>query len=80
MEGHKAWVKRGIEDGVFLLVGSLEPDLGGAIVAGNTSLSELRSRVKDDPFVAENIVGAEILQVSPSKVIPQLQFLLKEEL
>ena len=33
MEGHKQWVKRGFDDGVFLLAGSLEPGLGGGIVA-----------------------------------------------
>jgi hypothetical protein len=29
MEGHKAWIKRGFDDGVFLLVGSLQPNQGG---------------------------------------------------
>ena len=29
MEGHQAWIKRGFDDGVFLLVGSLQPNLGG---------------------------------------------------
>ena len=29
MEGHKAWIKRGFDDGVFLLVGSLQPNSGG---------------------------------------------------
>ena len=33
MEGHNAWIKRGFDDGVFLLVGNLEPKLGGGIVA-----------------------------------------------
>ena len=33
MEAHKRWVKRGFDDGVFLLVGSLEPNGGGGIVA-----------------------------------------------
>ena len=35
MDGHKQWVKRGFDDGVFFLVGSLEPDLGGGIMAHN---------------------------------------------
>ena len=58
MEGHKAWIKRGFDDGVFLLVGSLQPNLGGGIVAHNTSLSDLKHRVDEDPFVAESIVSA----------------------
>jgi uncharacterized protein YciI len=76
MEGHKEWIKRGFDDGVFLLVGSLQPNLGGGIVAHNTSLSDLESRVNDDPFVAENIVTAEILEIAPSKTDERLQFLL----
>ena len=76
MEGHKEWIKRGFDDGVFLLVGSLQPNSGGGIVAHNTSLSDLQSRVKDDPFVAENVVTAEILEIEPSRVDERLKFLL----
>ena len=76
MEGHKEWIERGFDDGVFLLAGSLLPNLGGGIVAHNTSLSDLQNRVNDDPFVAENIVSAEILEIAPSRTDERLEFLL----
>ena len=76
MEGHNAWIKRGFDDGVFLLVGSLQPNLGGGVVAHNTSLSELQYRVNQDPFVAENVVSAEIFEIAPVKADDRLQFLL----
>lgn len=76
LEGHKAWVKRGFDDGVFLLVGSLEPGLGGGILAHNTSLADLQGRVNDDPFVAENVVKAEIFELDPDKADARLQFLI----
>jgi len=76
MEGHRQWIKRGFDDGVFLLVGSLKPNSGGGIVAHGTSLSDLQSRVNDDPFVAENVVSAEILEIAPSRTDERLQFLL----
>jgi len=76
MEGHKEWIKRGFDDGVFLLVGSLQPNLGGGIVAHNTSLPDLQSRVNDDPFVVENVVSTEILEITPSRADPRLNFLL----
>jgi uncharacterized protein YciI len=76
VEGHKEWIKRGFDDGVFLLVGSLQPNLGGGIVAHNTSLPDLQSRVNDDPFVAENVVRAEILEIAPSKTDERLKFML----
>jgi uncharacterized protein YciI len=76
VEGHKEWIKRGFDDRVFLLVGNLQPNLGGAIVVHNTSLADLQSRVNDDPFVVENVVSAEILEIAPSRTDERLEFLL----
>lgn len=76
MAGHNEWIKRGFNDGVFLLVGSLQPNLGGGIVAHNISLPDLQRRVNSDPFVAENVVSAEILEITPSKTDERLKFLL----
>jgi uncharacterized protein YciI len=75
MDGHKEWVKRGFDDGVFLLVGNLQPNQGGGIVAHNTSLSDLQTRVNDDPFVAEDVVSAEIIEIAPSQTDGRLEFL-----
>ena len=75
MDGHKAWIKRGFDEGVFLLAGSLEPGLGGGILAHNTSLAELQSRVNEDPFVAKDVVKAEIFELDPGKADERLQFL-----
>jgi len=76
MEGHNEWIMRGFDDGVFLLVGSLQPELGGGIVVHNTSLEDLQIRVSGDPFVAENVVSAEILEITPAKSDERLHFLL----
>ena len=76
MEGHNAWIKRGFDDGVFVLVGSLQPNLGGGIVAHNVSLDTLQERINSDPFVAENVVTADILEITPAKVDQRLNFLL----
>ncbi|MCW5558109.1 MAG: hypothetical protein KIT22_09810 [Verrucomicrobiae bacterium] len=76
LEGHKTWIQRGFDDGVFLLAGSLESGLGGGILAHQTSLSDLQSRVNDDPFVAEDVVKAEILELDPGRAEERLQFLL----
>ena len=75
MEGHNAWIKQGFEDGVFLLIGSIEPGLGGSVVAHNTSLAELENRVNTDPFVTEDIVRSEIIEISPKKAEERLNFL-----
>jgi uncharacterized protein YciI len=75
MDGHKAWLARGFDDGVFLLAGSLQPGLGGGILAHKTSFEELQNRVSDDPFVAEKVVSAEILEIAPSRADDRLAFL-----
>jgi uncharacterized protein YciI len=75
MEGHNEWIKSGFDEGVFLLVGSLQPGLGGGIIVHNTSLNELETMVNDDPFVAQNIVRAQILEISPANADERLQFL-----
>ncbi|GAB4391556.1 MAG: YciI family protein [Kiloniellaceae bacterium] len=80
MEGHKAWLQRGFDDGVFLLSGSLQPNGketgGGGIVAHNTSRADLERRVAADPFVAEGVVTAEITEIAPSRADARLDFLL----
>jgi uncharacterized protein YciI len=76
MDAHNAWLKRGFEDGVFLLAGSLQPKLGGAILAHQTTVEQLRTRVFADPFVEADVVAAEILEVSPSKVAESMAFLM----
>ncbi len=76
MEGHNEWIRRGFDDGVFVVVGTLQPSLGGGIVAHNTSLEDLQNRMNDDPFVVENVVSAEIFEITPSQTDERLKFLL----
>ena len=76
MDGHNEWIKRGFDDGVFLLVGRLQPNLGGGILAHNTSLADLQARVNDDPFVAQDVVSPEIVEITPARSDERLRFLL----
>ena len=76
MDGHNQWIKRGFDDQVFLVVGSLQPNQGGAILAHNTTMADLDARVQQDPFVAEGIVSAEIMEIMPAKADERLRFLL----
>jgi uncharacterized protein YciI len=76
MAAHNEWVSQGIAEGVFLLVGSLEPRAGGAVLAHGTTRANLEDRVRKDPFVANDVVSAEVLEVSCSKSEPLLAFLL----
>lgn len=75
MDGHNAWLKRGFDDGVFLVAGSLQSNAGGGIVAHATSLEDLQARVNEDPFVANDVVSSEILEMTPRRADERLQFL-----
>ena len=77
MQGHNAWIKRGLDDGKFLLVGSLQPSQGGALLVHGLSLPEVQARVADDPFVEQGVVNAEVLEITPGRADPRLAFLLQ---
>ena len=70
-----AWIKSCF--GVFLLAGSLQPDLGGGIVVHNISLEDIQSRVNNDPCVAEKVITAEIPEIKPVKTDERFSFLLE---
>lgn len=74
MEAHNAWIKRGFENGVFLLTGSIQPNAGGAIFAHNTSRDDLEARVQADPFVSEGVVVPDILEIVPGRTDDRLAF------
>jgi uncharacterized protein YciI len=76
MQGHKDWIKRGFDKSLFLIVGSLKLNMGGCLIAHNTSLEKLQQYVNEDPFVVRNIVTAEVLEVSANQVDKRLNFLL----
>jgi len=76
MDSHNKWINQGFDDDVFLMVGSLKDGSGGSVMAHNTTIDELESRVNNDPFVAENIVAPEIIEITPAKCNTRLNFLL----
>ncbi len=75
MAAHNDWIQRGFDEGVFLVVGSLQPQLGGMVLAHATTRETLEVRVASDPFVQHDVVAAEILEVSPSRMDARLAFL-----
>ncbi|MDA0708265.1 MAG: hypothetical protein O2963_04215 [Proteobacteria bacterium] len=77
MVQHKDWIKHGFDEGMFLMSGSLKPNLGGVILATNVTLADLHIMVNKDAFVSENIVSAEIIEISASRACEELKFLVE---
>ncbi len=55
--------------------GQSQPSAGGAILAGSTTREAIEALVARDPFVAEGVVNAEIIEIAPNKASEQLSFL-----
>jgi uncharacterized protein YciI len=66
MADHKRWMQQGIDDGSFLMTGSLDNAQGGVVLAANTDREVIERRVEEDPFVMHQVVTAEIHTVTPS--------------
>lgn len=76
MQGHVEWLNKGFDDGVFQLSGSLKMQGGGGIIAKSPTFEELEFRINQDPFVEQNVVKPEIIEISASRSVDQLMFLL----
>lgn len=76
---HNEWIKDGFNKGIFLLTGSIQPGLGGVVLVHGISREMLTNIVNEDPFVREDIVCAEIMEISPSQVVEPLKSLLGDK-
>ena len=75
MTAHNDWIAQGFSDGVFLAVGSLHPEAGGAILAHGESRETHQARIQKDPFVVENVVTPETYEIDLKRTTPGLDFL-----
>ena len=75
MAAHNEWIAQGFADGIFQCVGSIIPANGGALLAHGESRDLIQTGVDEDPFVQNDIVTAEIIEVDVKKTAPALNFL-----
>jgi uncharacterized protein YciI len=75
MAAHNAWLQRGFEEGLLLLVGTVQPAAGGALVAHGATRDAIEAFVAQDPFVAEGVVTVEVLDITPTRTDTRLAFL-----
>jgi uncharacterized protein YciI len=69
MSEHMRWIQQGIDDGSFLMVGSLGDAGGGVVLTSNTDSEALLARVQKDPFVVHGVVTPELHAVTPSRMV-----------
>lgn len=75
LKHHKVWLQQGFDSGQFLVAGSLAGNQGGGILVHGVTREELERRVEEDPFVAEKVVSAEVIELAVTRTDPRLAFL-----
>lgn len=78
IEGHQQWIKKGFEERIFLTAGGLADNEGGCILAHNITRTKLHRFVKSDPFVAHDVVVADIFAFTPARADKRLEFLTEQ--
>jgi uncharacterized protein YciI len=76
MPRHMAYLRRQYKDGTFLVSGRQVPRVGGVIIATGVTREELERRIALDPFVADGLAEASIVEFKASQTAPQLKGLL----
>lgn len=77
MNAHKAWLQKGFDEGVFIASGSLQGQQGGCVLARGLSRTALDQRLSEDPFVANDVVRAEVIDFAVSKTDSRLSVLME---
>ncbi|GAA0464578.1 YciI family protein [Parasphingorhabdus litoris] len=75
MAAHNEWIAQGFAERAFLLVGSLKPQNGGAIIAVANDRLQVEARVAADPLVREGIAVPHIQEIAPARTDSRLSFL-----
>ncbi len=76
-DGHRAYLTRYYDQGVFLVSGAQEPRKGGFILARAGNKAELERLIQDDPFLSEGAAQYTIVEFRPTTFAPGLENLLK---
>ncbi|MEZ4364895.1 MAG: YciI family protein [Kofleriaceae bacterium] len=72
MKRHMAYLDRRYADGTFVMSGRKVPRDGGIILATGDDRAAIEAIAADDPFVAEGLATARIIEFRPSQLAPDL--------
>ena len=66
IKGHYEYIDKYVKAGKFLLTGRKVPRTGGVILCEASSLEEVRSIIREDPFTIHEIGDIEITEFAPT--------------
>lgn len=76
LPAHVEWLRKGYDDGIFILSGRRNPRTGGVILARGSSIEEIQARMKEDPLQHQGLATLEIMPFEPTMSAEDLQHLL----
>jgi uncharacterized protein YciI len=74
-DAHVTWVKKYVDNGVFLLASAKTNGLGGVIIAYGVAREMIREIIAQDPYVIHDLVEYQIIDVEVKMTQPELAFL-----
>jgi uncharacterized protein YciI len=74
-ETHSIWVKKYIDQGIFLLAGPNKNKLGGAILAKSLDEDMLNKILSEDSYVKAEVAEYQIIQFDCKASTSELEFL-----
>ena len=74
-DAHVTWVKKYVDQGVFLLATAKVNGLGGMIVVKTIARELLRDIIDEDPYLIHDLVEYQIIEVDVKLTQPELAFL-----
>ena len=74
MAEHNAWLTQGFDNGHLQMAGSLKPGLGGCVLSLLSDRDEVVAYVEQDPFVQQDVVTYELLDIEPSRLAEPLAY------
>lgn len=73
MKDHVAFLERGYASGRFLISGRKIPREGGIIVAMGHDRSEVEALIAEDPFIAQGLAEARVIEFRASQRAQDIQ-------
>ncbi len=73
---HAAWVKKYLDEGVFLFAGPKKSKLGGVILTKSIDKDRLKKIISEDSYVQQDVCEYQIIDFDCKVAAPQLQMLM----
>ncbi len=72
---HGIWVKKYIDQGIFLFAGPKKSKLGGVILAKSMDKKQLMAIIAEDPYVSQDVAEYRVIDFDAKLTIPELDYL-----